>query len=246
MEIDPASPAPKYAQLRELLLDWIVEAGLGVDDLIPSERELGRKYGLSRMTVRQTIDIMVSEGKLYRVPGKGTFVCRPKIEMPLALASFTEDMRARGFVPGSRDLSRRSAPASPHTARMLDVPPGTPVHHIERLRTADGEPMAVERTMLPLSLLPGLERIALTGRSLYEVLEEEFGILLDSGEQTIEAGLCDPADAKLLGLAPGSPILSMQRRSFSNGACVEVALSGYRADRYQLHSRLDPRRPGTA
>ncbi|GAB3486407.1 GntR family transcriptional regulator [Nocardiopsis coralliicola] len=246
MEIDPSRPAPKYAQLRDVLVDWIAEAGLGVDDPIPSERELGRQYGLSRMTVRQTIDAMVAEGKLYRVPGKGTFVSRPKIEMPLELASFTEDMRARGFTPGARDLSRRTAPAGPHIARTLDVAPGTPVHHIERLRTADGEPMAVERTALPLSLLPGLEDAPLTGRSLYRVLEEEYGVLLDSGEQTIEAGLCDHADAKLLGLAPGSPVLSMQRRSFSNGTCIESAVSRYRADRYQLHSRLAPRRNGAA
>ncbi|WP_046470737.1 GntR family transcriptional regulator [Allosalinactinospora lopnorensis] len=243
MTIDPASPVPKYSQLRELLIDWIVDSGLAVDDIIPSERELGTKYGLSRMTVRQTIDLLVSEGKLYRVPGKGTFVARPKIEMSLVLASFTEDMRARGYEPGSRDIARRITPASGHTARLLGIPPGSDVHHIERLRTADGEPMAVERTNIPTSLAPGLGSHRLSGRSLYQVLEEEFGIILDSGEQTIEAGICDPADAKLLGLSPGSPVLSMQRRSFTNGACVELALSTYRADRYQLHSRLD-RHPG--
>jgi GntR family transcriptional regulator len=243
MAIDPTSPVPKYAQLRDLLLDWIVEAGLSVDDLVPSERELGVRYGLSRMTVRQTIDLLVAEGKLYRVPGKGTFVARPKIEMALALASFTEDMRARGFTPGSRDLSRRIGPASGGTARMMDIPQGTPVHQIERLRTADGEPMAVERSSVPVSIAPHLDTFSLSGRSLYSILEEEFGIILDSGEQTIEAGVCDPADAKLLGLPLGSPVLSMQRRSFAKGRCVELARSLYRADRYQLHSRLDPRRP---
>lgn len=244
MSIDPASPMPKYTQLRELLLDWISEAGLGVDDVIPSERELGARYGLSRMTVRQTIDLMVAEGRLYRVPGKGTFVARPKIEMSLVLASFSEDMRARGFEPGARELIRRVIPASGHTARMLDIAPGTLVHHIERLRTADDEPMAVERSNIPAALVPGLEDVDLSRRSLYEVLEEEFGILLDSGEQTIEAGICDSADSRLLGLPAGSPVLIMQRRSFAKGGCVELALSTYRADRYQLHSRLAPRRPG--
>ncbi|MFC3994928.1 GntR family transcriptional regulator [Nocardiopsis sediminis] len=244
MAIDPASPVPKYAQLRDLLLDWIVESGLSVDDPVPSERELGTTYGLSRMTVRQTIDLLVAEGKLYRVPGKGTFVARPKIEMALALASFTEDMRARGYVPGARDLTRRIAPAGGGTARMMDIAPGSPVHYIERLRTADGEPMAVERSNIPLSIAPHLDAFSLSERSLYAILEEEFGIILDSGEQTIEAGICEPADAKLLGLPPGSPVLSMQRRSFANGRCVELARSTYRADRYQLHSRLDPHLPG--
>ncbi|TDQ51968.1 GntR family transcriptional regulator [Actinorugispora endophytica] len=244
MRIDPASPVPKYAQLRDLLLDWIEETQLSVDGAIPSERELGVRYGLSRMTVRQTIDHLVSEGKLYRVPGKGTFLARPKIEMSLRMASFTEDMRSRGFAPGAQDLARRVEAARGHVARMLDIDTGAPVHHIERLRTADGEPMAIERSNIPLSVAPGLAERSLSGRSLYQLLEDEYGLILDSGEQTIEAGLCDPTDARLLGLPPGSAVLLLQRRSFVNGKCVELAISTYRADRYQLHSTLDPRQRG--
>ena len=242
MSIDPANPLPKYVQLRDLLLNRIAASGLGVDDMVPSERELSSFYGLSRMTVRQTIDMLVAEGRLYRVPGKGTFVARPKIEMSLVLASFSEDMRARGYEPGARELIRQIIPASGHTARMLDIAPGTLVHHIERMRTADHEPMAVERSNIPADLVPGLEKIDLAEHSLYEVLENEYDILLDSGEQTIEAGICDSADSRLLGLPAGSPVLVMQRRSFARGQCVELALSTYRADRYQLHSMLDPRR----
>ena len=103
--IDHHSPVPKYSQLREILLD-LVETELDEDQSIPAERELSARFGLSRMTVRQAVDHLVSEGRLYRVQGKGTFVARPKIEMPLRLASFTEDMRARGLEPGSRDLDQ--------------------------------------------------------------------------------------------------------------------------------------------
>lgn len=241
MSIDPANPLPKYVQLRDLLLERIASTGLGVDAMVPSERELSALYGLSRMTVRQTLDLLVAEGRLYRVPGKGTFVARPKIEMSLVLASFSEDMRARGYEPGARELIRQVIPASGHTSRMLDIDPGTLVHHIERMRTADDEPMAVERSNIPAELVPGLEKFDLAERSLYEVLENEYDILLDSGEQTIEAGICDSADSRLLGLPAGNPVLVMQRRSFARGQCVELALSTYRADRYQLHSMLDPR-----
>ncbi len=244
MTIDPASPVPKYAQLREIILDWIAESGLTVDTAVPSERELGTAYGLSRMTVRQTIDQMVNEGKLYRVPGKGTFVARPKIEMPLALASFSEDMHVRGYQPGARDIARRIVAASGNTARLLGIAPGAHVHHIERLRTADGEPMAIERTNLPTELVPGLESRRLSGCSLYQILAEEFGIIFDSGEQTVEAAICDPVDARLLGLSPGSPVLAMQRVSHSKGTRVEFAVSTYRADRYQLHSHIDRHPPG--
>jgi GntR family transcriptional regulator, N-acetylglucosamine utilization regulator len=241
--IDHASPVPKYFQLREILLD-LVESELGVDQAIPSERELSQRYGLSRMTVRQAVDHLVSEGRLYRVQGKGTFVSRPKIEMPLRLASFTEDMKARGLTPGSRDIDRRTAPASAHLARSLGIEPGDPVHVIERLRTADGIPMAVERSHIPEAVAPGLADESLADRSLYDVLAQKFGILLDSGEQTIEAGIVDPADATLLELPAGSAVLLLQRRSFAGGNPVELALSTYRADRYQLHVALDvPRQP---
>src|SRR5690625_5761180 len=124
-------------------------------------------------------------------------------------------MRARGYEPGARELIRQAIPASGHTSRMLHIDPGTLVHHIERMRTADDEPMAVERSNIPTELVPGLEKFDLAERSLYEVLENEYDILLDSGEQTIEAGICDSADSRLLGLPAGNPVLVMQRRSFA-------------------------------
>jgi GntR family transcriptional regulator len=236
--IDHQSPVPKYFQLREILLD-LVESELDADQAIPSERELATRFGLSRMTVRQAVDHLVSEGRLYRVQGKGTFVARPKIEMPLRLASFTEDMRARGLEPGSRDLDRRTDAASAHLARALQIAPGDPVHVIERLRTADGIPMAVERSHIPEAVAPGLADASLAGRSLYDVLASRYGVLLDRGDQTIEAGIADPTDAALLDLPGGSAVLLLQRRSFAGERPVEFAVSTYRADRYQLHVALE-------
>jgi GntR family transcriptional regulator len=242
-KIDPTSPVPKYFQLRGILLDLIEDAELPVDAPIPSERELCQRFGLSRMTVRQAVDHLVTEGRLYRVPGKGTFVARPKIEMPLRLVSFTEDMRARGLEPGARDLDHRTTNANVTLARVFDIPVGTGVHVIERLRTADGEPMAVERSQIPATVAPDLLDIPLGDVSLYDVLEKRFGVVFDAGEQTIEAGLADSADARLLDLPRGSAVLLLQRRSFMNGKCVELAVSTYRADRYQLRGALEiPRR----
>lgn len=243
--IDPLSPVPKYFQLREILLDLIEEKELSFDAPIPSERELGQRYGLSRMTVRQAVDHLVSEGRLYRVAGKGTFVARPKIEMALRLTSYTEDMLARGMQPGARDLDRRTVRASGHLARAFGLRPGAGVHYIERLRTADGEPMAVERSHIAAEVAPDLLDQQLSDRSLYQLLEERYGVVLDSGEQSIEAGTVDARDADLLHLRPGSAVLLLQRRSFASGVPVELAVSTYRADRYQLHTALEIPRRGT-
>ncbi|MFB9322680.1 GntR family transcriptional regulator [Cryptosporangium minutisporangium] len=241
--IDARSPVPKYYQLREILLD-LIERELTVDAPVPSERELAARYGLSRMTARQAIEHLVSEGKLYRVQGRGTFVARPKIDMPLRLTSFSEDMRARGMVPGARDLGRRSIDAPAAVARELGVEAGAPLYVVERLRTADGVPMALERSHLPARLVPGLLDQPLSDRSLYQLLAQEYGLLLDRGDQVIEAGIADRSDAELLALAPGSAVLRLQRRSWAGSVPVEYVVSTYRADRYQLRASLDIDPPG--
>ena len=237
VSIDPESPVPKYFQLQEILLN-LIETELTYNEMIPSERELVDRYGLSRMTVRQAINQLVTEGRVYRLVGKGTFVARPKIEMPLRLASFTEDMRARELEPGSRDLERRVIPANAQLVRGLNLNPGELVHVISRLRTANSEPMAIERSHIPVNLAPGLDAVPLSDRSLYQVLAGEFGIVLERGEQTIEAGIVDAADGALLKLRAGSPVLLLQRRSFAGGRPVEFTVSTYRGDRYQLHVGL--------
>lgn len=238
-----SGPTPKWSQLREILLTHL--EGVAVDAAMPSERELGQQFGLSRMTVRQALDALVQEGRLYRVPGRGTFVAQPKFVMPLQLTSFTEDMRARGQVAGAVDLGRSEVPASAALAASLELEPGAPLLVIERLRTADGEPMAIERAHLPASLAPGLLDHPLSDSSLYAVLRDRYGLVLEAGEQTIEAVAATVTDGDLLHVPRGSPVLRLVRRSFADGRPVEHVLSTYRGDRYQLRVALDaPRPPG--
>jgi GntR family transcriptional regulator len=241
--IDPSSPVRKHFQLREILLD-MVEREFVVGDCIPSERELCARYGLARMTVRKALDHLVLEGHLCRIAGKGTFVAQPKIGLRLRLASFTEDMRARGHVPGSVDLARRVVPAGRRLGLELGLDDDEPVHVIERLRTADGVPMGLERNHFPAVLTPGLIDEPLDDQSLFAVLEDRYGLVFDEGEQTIEAGVVDSIDAALLGLAEGSAVLLHQRRARAGGRPVEYAESTYRGDRYQLTAALElpPRR----
>jgi GntR family transcriptional regulator len=239
--INPRSPVPKYHQLRDILLE-LVETELEPDAPIPSERELSERYDLSRMTVRQAIDSLVTEGRLFRVPGRGTFVAKTKMDLQIRLASFTEDMRGRGMHPGSKVLGFERIGASAHIAKELELQLGDPVVRLERLRFADGTPMAFERTYLPESLVPGLLERGIEG-SLYAALADRYGLALTWGEQTIEAGTAGRTIGELLEIPPGGVVLRMQRHAYADDVLVEYAVSTYRADRYQLWVPLQ--RPAT-
>ena len=224
---------PKGEQLQEIL-EGVVGA-LDPGALLPSERLLAQRYGGARATVTQAID-----GLVYRVHGSGTFVAEPKFRQPLTLTSFTEDMRARGMTPGSLVRSQAIVPASEVVARHLALVPGTPVVHMERVRTADGEPMALERTHLPAQRLPGLEDADLTDASLYELLERKWGVRVAEADQWASVVRLGEEEAALLHVSAAQPALLFQRVTRDPaGTPVEYVRSLYRGDRYEVHTRLE-------
>jgi GntR family transcriptional regulator len=235
--INPRSPVPKYTQLRDII-GSLIDSELAPDEPIPSERELGERFAVSRMTVRQAIDQLVNEGRLYRVPARGTFVARQKLEVPMRLTSFSEDMRARGMEPGSRVLAVRTVRASADVAEALGLDRGGEVHVVERLRTADGSPMAIERSQIDARRAPGLPAHQLETGSLYAILEQDYGLVVDGAEQEVEAAGAAADDAQLLDVAPGAAVLRLTRRSFSRGVPIEHVRSTYRGDRFRLRATL--------
>src|SRR2546430_3827104 len=139
------SPLPRYYQLKEIMREKISSGEWQPGDLIPSERELGEQYGISRMTARQAITELVNEGLFYREQGKGTFVSRHKITQQLIrLTGFTEDIKARGQRPCTKVISAQMFAADETTAEKLRIDPGTLIFRLQRLRLADDEPLAIE------------------------------------------------------------------------------------------------------
>jgi GntR family transcriptional regulator len=229
---------PKGEQLQEILEGLI--AGLEPGAPLPSERLLADRYGVARATVVQAIEGLATRGLVYRVHGSGTFVAEPKFRQPLTLTSFTEDMRARGMTPGSVVRRQAVVPASEVVARHLALVPGTPVVHLERVRTADGEPMALERTHLPAARLPGLETADLTDTSLYELLERRWGMRVAAADQWASVVRLAEDEAALLHVAADQPALLFQRVTRdAPGTLVEYVRSLYRGDRYEVHTRLE-------
>ncbi|MFV0458846.1 MAG: GntR family transcriptional regulator [Actinomycetales bacterium] len=233
----PPPAMAKYEWLRVVLLEHINER-LRPGDPVPSERELADELDVSRMTARRALNALVSEGRIRRVPGLGSFVNEPTILLPIQLTSFTTDMNQRGYTSGAQTLSQSVGSADEEVAARLGIGSGTPVLTIVRLRSADLRPVAIERVHLVAGMVPGLEEVDLTDRSLYAVLADRFGLILDGGQQTITARAAEPEDASRLQMAPGSPVLHLARTTTSRGRIVEFTASIYRGDRYELTTRL--------
>lgn len=229
----------KHVQVREYVRELI--AGAEPGSPAPSERELVQHFGVARMTVRQALDALVSEGLLERVPGRGTFVARAKIDVQVRLSSYTEEMGRRGLKPDSRTLLARMESAGPGVARALEIDEGDRVVHWQRLRLADASPMCLEHAYLADSIVPGFLDAALPD-SLYGELKRR-DILPTWGEDSVDADLARTDEAELLGIAEGAPVLRIARRAFAGTVAVAVSRSTFRADRYTLWVPLS--RPNT-
>lgn len=221
----------KGAQLRAYLLG-LIEGELSPHEQLPTERDLAETFGVTRLTVRRALDQLGYEGRVYRTQGAGTFVSEPRIAKSVELTSFTQDMRARGLVPGSLSTKVEEIAAGAEIGARLALSPRDPVAHIFRVRTADGEPMCIENTYVPAKLAPGLAANAVEG-SLYQLLTETYHLRVEKAEQSIHATVLDPAMAKLLGVPEFSPAFKVLRVAYdARNQRIEYAESVYRADRY--------------
>ncbi|MGG5254817.1 GntR family transcriptional regulator [Neobacillus sp. SM06] len=233
--INKNSPIPIYYQLEEHIRDLIEKGELRPGDSLPAEREYAETYRISRMTVRQALTKLVNDGYLYRLQGKGTFVAERKIEKALqGLTSFTQDMKARGLVPGSQLLHFERVPATDVIAKQLAIQEKRPVYEIKRIRLADKVPMALETTYISADLIKGLtEKIA--NQSLYAYMEEQLNLRIDHASQVIESSIATQNEADYLEIKSGAPVMRIQRNTYlQDETPVEFAKSVFRADRYKF------------
>ncbi|MDP4084872.1 MAG: GntR family transcriptional regulator [Bacillota bacterium] len=229
------SPIPIYYQLEEHIKELIENGELKPGDSLPAERVYAEEYKISRMTVRQALTQLVNEGYLHRIQGKGTFVAERKIMQPLqGLTSFTEDMKARGFKPGSQLIRFEVIPATIQIADQLSIQEYAPVYEIKRIRMADDVPMALETNYISANLIKGLTE-NIVNQSIYSYIEGHLGLKIETASQIIESSIANQIEANSLSIKKGSPIMLIQRNTYlENGTPVEFVKSVYRADRYQF------------
>lgn len=234
-ELHRDGPVPLYYQLKHLIKEQIAQDRLYPPDTrIPGEEELASTYRVSRMTARQAITELVNEGVLYRRAGKGTFVSRPKIEQKLAkLTGYFEEMTARGLQPETKVLGESLVEAGRKVGTFLELRPDEKVIQIFRLRLADGEPMALQTVHVPYERCPNLVNDDLTHASLYQLLEQKYGLKLSHAQEKIATVTASRQHATLLAIPKDAPLLQIERLTFlDSGVPIEYVESFYRADRY--------------
>ncbi len=239
--LNPDSKLPLYQQLYEILRAQIARGEFQPGDMLPPEMQLMSQYGAGRVTVRQALDLLVQDGLIYRERARGTFVAHPKVEQNLVrIVSFTQDMQQRKLRAGTKILASELLAADAELAEKLQIQAGDELARLERLRLADREPMSVEESFLVHRRCPNvLRKHNYATYPLREALERDYNLKLVRAKQIIRAVAANAELAPLLSVSQRSPLLYIERVSFSqDNVPIEFLRIWYRADRYSLFNEL--------
>ena len=230
------SSTPLYRQLDAIMREKVQSGKWQPNEIIPSENELARQYGLSRMTARLVVNQLAQEGLLYRVHGKGTFVAEKKITaQSLSYTGIREQVEQMGYRTTTRVLRIERVLASEKIARRFSLGPNEPFCYIERLRLLDGVPFSLHYTHIPSVLCPGLEKKALSDRQLCDVLREDYGLVRRHVVETLESIAATECESHLLEVKEGFHLLML--KNFISGdkdTPFEFSKMLFRGDKIKL------------
>lgn len=235
---------PAAASLRDRVLDEIAAGSPPPGGRLGAERELAVRFGVSRSTLRAALDALETAGVIRRVRGRvgGVFVSERRVERDLtSLTGLPAYLRRQGFQSGARVLSTATLGADADTAAALDLPVGALVLEVVRVRLADEQPISLERARFPADRFPGLLDRSLSG-GLYELLESGYDLRPAEAEERVEVVGATAAEARVLELRPGAPVVSIARTAWSaDGRAFERSHDLFRADRVRIVVRVRSR-----
>lgn len=242
MEVEYLTPGPipLYYQLKQNVLAEIERGVYHAGDRLPSETEMIQRYGVSRITVRQALSELESEGVVVRKHGKGTFVAEHNIEHELVrLTDFVEDMELAGLAPSSQVRGVKREASNSVIATALHMAVGEEVIRIDRLRLADSRPIAWDTTWLPLRFGLLLSETELAHETIYHILETRYGIPIEMGVFHISASTATAEQAHHLNVPTSTGLLLIQRVSYTSGNVpVYIQNRYYRTDRVSYRVTL--------
>ena len=248
LKISIKDSQPLYKQIKDSIINAIDNQAFLPGEKIPSHDDLSKQFSVSRMTVRQAVQELVRENKLYTVIGKGTYVTqKPKIEPSMnTIWGFSDSFSEYAGDEVSQLLSMVIRKSGNEIAQKLNIEPKNRIYKLSRVRVIDHKPVAVEFSHLPYDRFPNLEKFDWKRVSLYATLREKYHIKISHGKQFVEADCADGEIADLLNVQPKSPILMMDRIIISDeGWHIEYAHSYYRADRIRLSIQMFDNEPIT-
>ena len=235
MFADKAELSPIYRAVADALIERIDNGDLLPGSRCPSERQLASEYGISRMTARAAVNLLVHRGYVARKNGSGTFVASPKIELDLStVAGFSDRILRHGITPGARVIEARTVGADvldASVATALEITGEELVHVLIRARTGNNELLALEKSYFPARHCPDLLDNELTG-SIYELLRTRCNLELAHLRQKLEMTQLDASTAEALATHPDAPALQITRTTWDvHGRAIEFARDLYRGDR---------------
>lgn len=233
-QIDKRKGLPIYLQISNFLLAVLEKTPVPPGTLLPPERIICERLGISKMTLRQAYSVLIQKGCIEAQRGVGTFVLGSRMEKRISgMLSFSEEVKARGGIPSSRLLSLKVSSASSGAVEFLNLGRGEMVFEIKRLRYDNELPLAIEVVQVPQNLFPGLEKFDWQTESLYAVIEGHYGIKLAQCRSEIMAVPANREQANLLNLTVSSPLLAINRKSHSvDRTPVEFSVTYYPGNRY--------------
>ena len=235
------SSLPLYAQIKETLREQIIEGGYREHERIPSESELMNHYGVSRITVRQALSDLENEQLIFKIPGKGSFVARPRpFQHSTRLQGFGEAMLNLGITVTNRVVSMITIQADALVAKRLQVAEGSPLMEFRRIRHANGNVISLDVTYVRRTLGERLAREDLVRRDIFLILENDYSIPLGHADLKIDAIAADAMLAKLLDIAVGAPVLRTERLTWSrSGEPIDFEYLYYTGDSFHFQLRAE-------
>lgn len=231
-----AATIPRYLQIVEELLGRIERGDLAAGDRLPSERDLAEILGVNRSTLRNALEVLARRGLVERRRGAGTFVAEPRLERTAAeFFPFTEGIRHRGFEPGSQVIAVDRIPADPRVAEQLQLAPAEDVFRFHRLRSVNRAPFLLETFSLPAALTPDIDGYDLAARSVYDIMANEFGVVVVGAKLSLEAVAMSEFEAQWLQMPVGAPAMLERHLAFDDGGRpVDYGYDVYRGDRVRF------------
>ncbi|MHB1229037.1 MAG: GntR family transcriptional regulator [Halothiobacillus sp.] len=235
------SPVPLYTQIKEVLRNRILNGTYQCHDQMPSESELTKIFGVSRITVRQALDHLQKEGLIFKIHGKGTYVSKPKVFQNLGkLQGFGEAMSGMGYEIVSELIDQKVIPADKTVSLKLNVNKDELVYEIRRVRYLNRSPLSLDVTYIPKAIGERLVKEDLAHRDIFLILENDYGYSLGQADLQIESILADDVLAELLHIDAGAPILRIERLTFTtNNQPLDFEYLYYRGDAIQYRLRIE-------